>query len=443
MKSSASPPVTPLILLITAPATAAQASPRTILKQLARTPVPSPISLAATIATGAWVERHGVINKVQPHADRLGYESSTPHPAAGDAIWTRAAQSGLDVGVCNWPHPIDARTENGPGRVDRIENEAIEGLACTDAALIPPGTMAPPDLADGLRDHSNRRNRRAMTFAGLEALADRRPDLLIGWVPRGPEDDGDDAGDADRFESLRTRLSAAHSGSATLLVLRHPPVGFPIFDQPRAGPQPRLEITGEWAPRIRGRPRVDAIAGLIENALGIESHPATAKAATAAGGTARLDAAGLPKARRLSPSDLRQHDHDTARVAGAALVARGLHQQAEAFLVNAVQTQHGRIDVPVLALLLRDHRRRRGEIVASRLLDSVRDRLPKAVGAGFDRFLVGDGPGFVSAMEAKASAAIGRFAIETLLLDLRRRRCLDLKPGSPSRRPDARGDDRT
>ena len=63
--------------------------------------------------------------------------------------------------------------------------------------------------------------------------------------------------------------------------------------------------------------------------------------------------------------------------------------------------------------------------------------------AGFDRFLVGDGPGFVSAMEAKVSAAIGRFAIETLLLDLRRRRCLDLKPGSPVRRPDARGGDPT
>ena len=443
MESSASPPMTPLVLLITAPAAAAQAAPGTILKQLARTPVPSPTALAATIATGAWVERHGVITKAQPHADRLGYEPATPHPAAGDAIWTRAAQSGLDVGVCNWPHPIDAGTEDGPGRVDRIETEAIEGLACTDAALIPPGTMVPPDLADGLRDHSDRHDRRAMTFAGLEALADRRPDLLIGWLPRDPEDDGDDAGDADRFESLRRRLSAAHSGSATLLVLRHPTVGFSIFDQPRVPAPPRLEITGEWAPRIRGRPRVDAIAGLIEDALGIESNPATVKAATAAGGTARLDAAGLPKARRLSPSDLRQYDHDTARVIGATLVARGLHQQAEAFLINAVQTQHGRIDVPVLALLLHDHRRRRGETAASRLLDSVRDRLPEALGAGFDRFLAGDGPGFVSAMEAKVSAAIGRFAIETLLLDLRRRRCLDLKPGSPSRRPDARGGDRT
>jgi hypothetical protein len=90
--------------------------------------------------------------------------------------------------------------------------------------------------------------------------------------------------------------------------------------------------------------------------------------------------------------------------------------------MSAVQSQHGRIDISVLTLLLAEHRRRLGDAAASRLFESVRRRLPESVCRCFTCFLTGDGPAFISSMDETARAAIGRFAAETLLIDLRRRR---------------------
>ena len=143
---------------------------------------------------------------------------------------------------------------------------------------------------------------------------------------------------------------------------------------------------------------------------------------TAAGGTARLEAAGLPRALRISTYDLRQREHEMSKRIGASLLARGRANAASPFLMSAVQSQHGRIDLPVLALLLVEHRRRLGDAAASRLFESVRPRLSESVCRCFTCFLTGDGPAFISKMDETARVTIGRFAAETLLIDLRRRR---------------------
>lgn len=424
MKSPVSPPIPPLIFLVTPRTSKDHVDARRANIRFARVVAPGTASLAATIATGAWPEMHGVVSSMQAHPDRLGYQASTPSTAAGASIWTRAARSGLTVGVCNWPHPTDVPVDTGEGRVERIESRAIDGLIAPEAAMIPPGTVVPGDLAAPLRSAENRTDRWTLTLLGLETLADRRPDLLIGWMPKSSEAT-DDA--ADRFESLRQRLSEVHSRPASLLVLRTPVCEESIDGQSRGGPRPCLEITGDRMPTHAIRPRIDAIAPMIATALRIESTPdgrvpGTTPASIAAGGTARLEAAGLPKALRISTYDLRQHEHEISKRIGASLVARGRSAAASPFLMSAVQSQHGRIDISVLTLLLAEHRRRLGDAAASRLFESVRHRLPESVCRCFTCFLNGDGPAFLSSMDETARAALGRFAAETLLIDLRRRR---------------------
>lgn len=424
MKSPAPPSIPPLIFLVTPCTSKDHPDARRANITFARVVAPGTASLAATIATGAWPEMHGVVSSIQTHPDRLGYEASTPSTAAGAPIWTRAARSGLTVGVCNWPHPTDVPVDTGEGRVERIESRAIDGLIAPETTMIPPGTVVPDDLAAPLRNAEHRTDRWTMTLLGLETLADRRPDLLIGWMPASSE--ATDAA-ADRFESLRRRLSEVHSRPASLLVLRTPVVEESIDGQSRGGPRPCLEITGDRMPTHAIRPRVDAIVPMIESALRIESTPddrvpGTTPTLTTAGGTARLEAAGLPKALRISTYDLRQREHEISKRIGASLVARGRPAAASRFLMSAVQSQHGRIDIPVLTLLLAEHRRRLGDAAASRLFESVRRRLPESVCRCLTCFLTGDGPGFISGMDETARAAIGRFAAETLLIDLRRRR---------------------
>ena len=424
MKSPAPPSIPPLIFLVTPCTSKDHPDARRANITFARVVAPGTASLAATIATGAWPEMHGVVSSIQTHPDRLAYEASTPSTAAGAPIWTRAARSGLTVGVCNWPHPTDVPVDTGEGRVERIESRAIDGLIAPETTMIPPGTVVPDDLAAPLRNAEHRTDRWTMTLLGLETLADRRPDLLIGWMPASSE--ATDAA-ADRFESLRRRLSEVHSRPASLLVLRTPVVEESIDGQSRGGPRPCLEITGDRMPTHAIRPRVDAIVPMIESALRIESTPddrvpGTTPTSTTAGGTARLEAAGLPKALRISTYDLRQREHEISKRIGASLVARGRPAAASRFLMSAVQSQHGRIDIPVLTLLLAEHRRRLGDAAASRLFESVRRRLPESVCRCLTCFLTGDGPGFISGMDETARAAIGRFAAETLLIDLRRRR---------------------
>lgn len=437
MRNTESTPTSPVILLVAPPDRPDERSqgPRAA-TTFARTPVPGTLSLAATISTGVWPERHGVVSSLQPHPDRLNFELSRPPSGAGGALWTRAANSGLAVGVCNWPHAGDSPSIDRTGRLDLIDAEAIDGLVDPETAVISPGSIDPDDLAEPLRRLRVPSDRTATVFAGLELLADRRPDLLIGWIPGG---EATVEIERARFESLRTRLSEAHSRSASLLVLRHSRVAESIFDQTRFGPKPTLEILGDAVPTPKGRPRVDAIAAMIESGLRIESRPFVAPTPTAAGGTARLDAAGIPKAHRIPSFDLRQHEHNLTRAIGACLLARGLPDEAGRFLTSALQTQHGIIDVPVLSLVLTLQRRQSGE-AAARLLASIDGRVSKAVAECFELFLSGAGREFGDSMSNEVSTAIGRFGVETLLIDLRRRGALDPRDRRTSRRT---GDDAT
>ena len=395
-------------------------------------------SLAATIATGVWPESHGVVSRLQPHPDRLGYEIVRPDRATGGTTWSQAVGSGRIVGLCNWPHE-SMLAAGGDGRLDRIGMAAIAGLSGEVGGVLPPDSFAPSSMSVVLRE-SARPQQFDTVFAGLELLADRGPDLLMGWLPESS------AGTTERLEGIegiRARLSDAASREATVLILEQPAVADSIFQQCRGGPSPRLLVIGPQTLPISGRPRVDSLHGILGALLETEGAAPRVEPIPRVAGEGRLDGAGVSVQTRLSSFDLKQFEHTRSREIGASLMARGRHAEAEAWLVGALQTQHGVIDAPVVGLLVALLRRRQGVDAATRLLASVQGRIPEAIADGLVAFLDARLVDLDASGHLPGLSRLGPFVMQTLLIDLHRRGLL--KKGGPwnSNSPDGPGSSST
>ena len=202
-------------------------------------------SLAATITTGVWPEKHGVISRVQPHPDRYGFEITRPDRATGDLIWSEAVRSGRRVALCNWPHE-SIRNAEEDGRLERIERAALVGLSSKVGDVLPPDSIAPSSMGDLLRGSIGPEAPGAVSI-GLEVLADRGPDLLMGWLPNSKAWTSERL---DWIEGLRRRLGDASGREATVLVLEHPPGAGSIYMQHLGGATCRLMMTGPRRPRM-------------------------------------------------------------------------------------------------------------------------------------------------------------------------------------------------
>ncbi len=385
--------------------------------RLAGLPCSGLASMAATIATGVWPESHGVVARIQPHPDRLGYEVVRPDRAIGSTVWSRAVDSGRHVGLCNWPHESMKAGCDGEGRLDWIDPEAVLGLSGEVEGVLPPASFSPAEMRPALLE-SMRGTETDTVFAGLELLADRGPDLLVGWLPEvaadsGPQDEW--------MEQLRRRLGNAASMDATLLVLELPPAGDSIFQQVRGGSAPRLRVIGPRTPSVRGRPRLDRICDLLCDMLECGDAEPRAAAAARVGGPGRLDAAEVPAQSRLSSFDLKQFEQTRSREIGASLTARGRHADAEAWLVSALENQHGMIDAPVVGLLFASFFRRHGDEAARRMLTSVGDRFPRPINAALLALLDGGSDDLRTSGHLVALGGLGPFVMQTLLIEFLRR----------------------
>ncbi|MBC02457.1 MAG: hypothetical protein CMJ34_04005 [Phycisphaerae bacterium] len=390
--------------------------------RLAGTSHPGVSSLASTISTGDWPEVHGVIGQHQPHVDRLGYEIPRPERATGGSIWSAAAASGRHVAIGNWPHGWLRPELDGSGRHDRIEPRAIDGLAGEAPASCPPGAVEPKTVEDSLRGHGGA-DRIELNCAAIEVLADEGPDLMLGWISSISGDIGERRA---RIEGIRTRLGEAAGSEATMVVLEHPPVESTIFRQPLRNPPPLLHVFGPRVITIKGRPRVDVIPALVAEAIGVDPKSSRFRVDPPSGGVERLQAAGLPGPNRISAFDLKQYEFERSREIAASLIARGRWAEAEPWLSSSIQTQHGRIDVASLVLLLIRIRRARGAQEADRLLASVRERLSPVLGDLIDAWLAGRGGEVIGEGGTEVLRNLGPFLAESLLVDLRRRGRLPL-----------------
>ncbi|MDG2020855.1 MAG: alkaline phosphatase family protein [Phycisphaerales bacterium] len=384
---------------------------------LAGLPCSGLASMAATIATGLWPESHGVVTRIQPHPDRLGYEVVRPDRATGNTVWSRAVDSGRHVGLCNWPHESMKAGCDGEGRLDWIDPEAVLGLSGEVEGVLPPASFSPAEMRPALLE-SMKGTETDTVFAGLELLADRGPDLLVGWLPEvaadsGPQDEW--------MEQLRRRLGNVASMDATLLVLELPPAGDSIFQQVRGGSAPRLRVIGPRTPSISGRPWLDRIHDLLCDMLACGDAGPRATPATRVGGPGRLDAAGFPTRSRLSSFDLKQFEQTRSREIGASLAARGRHADSEPWLAAAVENQHGMIDAPVVGLLFASFVRRRNDDAARRLLTSVRDRFPRPIIEVLLSLLDGGSDGLRASGHLAALVDLGPFAMQTIVLEFVRR----------------------
>lgn len=373
-------------------------------------------SLAATITTGGWPETHGVISRVQPHPDRYGFEIARPDRATGDLIWSEAVGSGRRVGLCNWPHE-SMRGVEGNGRLERIERAALAGLSSEVGGVLPPDSIAPSSMGDVLRGSIGPEAPDAVSI-GLEILADRGPDLLMGWLPKSEASTSERL---DWIEGLRRRLGDASGREATVLVLEHPVRRVSIYMQHLGGAAPRLLVTGPRRPRITGRPSVDSLRGMLADLLAIEGASPRTDPDPPVGGRARLDAAGIPLPARIPPFDLKHFESTRSREIGASLMARGRSAEANAWLTAALQTQHGLIDAPVLGLLLKQLRRAGRAAAARDLFASVASRVPEPTAAGLAAYLDEGSAEFDLGRHLPALARLGPFVQQSLLIDLRRR----------------------
>ena len=386
-------------------------------RPLAGLPCSGLASMAATIATGAWPESHGVVTRVQPHPDRLGYEVVRPDRAIGSTVWSRAVDSGRHVGLCNWPHDSMKIGCDGEGRLDWIDPEAVLGLSGEVEGILPPASFAPEGMRSSLLASSGGTEMDAV-FAGLDVLADRGPDLLLGWLPEVAADPGPRI---ERMEQLRRRLGDAASMDATLIVLELPSAGDSIFQQVRGGSAPRLLVIGRRTPSISGRPRLDRICDLLCDMLECGDAEPRAAAAARVGGPGRLDTAGIPAQSRLSSFDLKQFEQTRSREIGASLSARGRHADAEPWLVAAVENQHGMIDAPVVGLLFASFVRRQKDDAARRLLTSVEDRFPRPIIEVLLALLDGGSDGLQSPDHLAPLVELGPFVMQSLVLEFVRR----------------------
>ncbi len=416
--TTSSPRIDPIIFLV-APVAAGGPIPTSgATHRFAGVPHSDDASLAATITTGVWPEKHGVISRVQPHPDRYGFEIARPDRATGDLIWSEAVGSGRRVALCNWPHEsIRGAEGEGDGRLDRIEPAALAGLSGEVGGVLPPDSVAPSAMGDLLRGSIGSEAPDAVSI-GLEVLADRGPDLLMGWLPNSKAWTSDRL---DWIEGLRRRLGDACGREATLLVLEHPPAGRSIYVQHLGGAKPQLMVTGPRRPRITGRPSVDSLRGMLGDLLAIEDASPRAEPDPPVGGKARLDAAGIPLPARIPPFDLKHFESTRSREIGASLMARGRSAEANAWLTAALQTQHGMIDAPVLGLLLKQLRRAGWAAAARDLFASVASRIPEPTSAALAAYLE-EGPAeFDVGRHLPALARLGPFVQQSLLIDLRRR----------------------
>lgn len=382
---------------------------------------PGQASLAATIWSGRWPEHHGVTRRWQPHADRLGLDLVRPDLVTRGSVWTAAASAGRHVAVCNWPHDTLRAGSEGEGRLDWLGFDAIEGVAGDPPSVVPPGSVAPPARSDALRSSAGK-PRVDVAWDGLGNMAEHRPDLLVAWLPGWVEDG------SERLRRIAADLGRAPGGAAMLLVLEHPPVSDSVMRQSRRSARPRLTIHGPALGHWPSRPRVDGIHDVLSRLIGIERTVATFRPRPMVGGTRHLEESGLPQASRYSAFDLKEHEHQRSLEIGASLVGRGRLEPALPWLVAALQTQHGRIDLAALVLLVRCHRGRasRGEL--DRILAGVKGRIPGPMHELIEAWIIGDADAVCSDRGREVMSSLGPFLAETILLDLRRRGCLRPKP---------------
>ena len=394
---------------------------------LARSVHPGRASLAATIWSGRWPEHHGVTRRWQPHVDRLGLDLPRPDLATGGSVWTAAASAGRRVAVCNWPHETVRAVPDGDGGMDmdRIGVGAIEGLAGDPPAVVPPGSVDPPARSDALRSSAGK-PLAEVAWDGLRHLIEQQPDVLVAWLPDWVEDG------AERLREVSVGLAKSPAGEAMLVVLEHPPVSDSVMLQSRGSARPRLSIHGPSAGPWPLRPRVDGIHDVVARAIGIERTTTTFRSEPMVGGTRHLDESGLPQASRYSGFDLKEHEHQRSLEIGASMVGRGLLAAARPWLMAALQTQHGRIDIAALVLLVRCSRGRGASDELERLHAGMFDRIPGPVHELIGAWITGNADAVFSDRGREVMSKLGPFLAETIMLDLRRRGCLQSRsrPGT-------------
>lgn len=382
---------------------------------------PGQASLASTIWSGRWPEHHGVTRRWQPHADRLGLDLVRPDLATEGSVWTAAASAGRHVAVCNWPHDTLRTGPDEERRLDWIGVDAIEGVAGEPPAVVPPGSVDPPNRSDALRSSAGK-PLAEVAWETLRHMAHHRPDVLVAWLPGWVEDG------TERLREVGFGLGKATGGEATVLVLEHPPVSDSVMRQSRRSARPRLTIHGPSVGPWPLRPRVDGIHDALSRVMGIERSMAASRARPMVGGTRHMDESGLPQASRYSAFDLKEHEHQRSLEIGASLVGRGRLDAARPWLVAALQTQHGRIDIAALILLVRCSRGRASSQELERLLAGMSGRIPGPMHELIEAWITGDAEAVLSDRGREVISSLGPFLAETILIDLRRRGCLQPEP---------------
>lgn len=317
-------------------------------KRLAPTPMPSPASLAATVATGVWPERHGVVFGRQPHPDRLGMVWSAPEFAGCVSIWSRLLTTGRRVAVLQWPYGVDlGDVENGDGCALISASAMRMEMGAEGMHRLGERDLSPMSLRDLVRGSllAVQPGPERWRIA-IDALVETDPHLLLAWCPVIPRLDA--CGEAERVRHL---LATRCGGTVDAMVLRHPPSTKSILDGGRCLPAPWIAATSPALIPPGIRPRIDATHDVVVRAFGLDRGVGESRSSAVAVDASRLDARHVPRAQRMSSHELAESERTTLQSIGAHLLGRGEAEEAMRWLKPTVIDQHLGGDPSSLLLL--------------------------------------------------------------------------------------------
>ena len=176
---------------------------------------PGRVGLAATIASGEWPERHGLIRRSQPHADRSAFVSAALEPARLPVLWHDVVAAGGRATVIGWPHATRPPATDATGSLTWIDDRTTAARAASDEGSLPirVGSVLPESRrAEVLA--VRRASDRDLVLDLLERSAEEDPDLLVGFLA-----DPEGAPSRTRLAALVRRLEARRSAGADWYVL--------------------------------------------------------------------------------------------------------------------------------------------------------------------------------------------------------------------------------
>ncbi len=363
---------------------------------------PGGVALAATIASGEWPEKHGLIRSSQPHVDRSSFVPASLEPTQLPVLWHDVVAAGGRATVIGWPHATRPPAVDAIGSLTWIDARTTAARTAGDEGSLPirVGSVLPEDRRAEILA-VRRASDQDLVLDLLERSAEEDPDLLVGF-----QLDSEGVLSRTRLAALVRRLEARRPGGVVVFELRQSGPAASILAGPRFEAEPRLGIRSHGAAAAVSWPsgrRVDAIAPAVRRVLAVEPTAPPGPAEPTPGLSIDETVGGAPQ--RFAKTRIDAFVADQQREIGLSLYARGEHEAAQPWVRAACEDRYGRLD-PRLAVLLLQLAAPGGE--RQRLFNSLRPRLGEIADA-WERCQAGD-----RVIEPTVAEALGPFVVEDL-----------------------------